>query len=636
MRSDAGNPTGVRGGAPPDRPAIHRLSADGLRALLGGDGDAGVIGELSRAERSRRMLLLRAFLDRAEALGPATSGHPTASVTEAWDLLVRTQRVSPEVVEAVLMAPGAGTWVSSALRRLRDRDESLAPLWAVTGHLASLAATAATRAGVDFSLSVPAHRGFVPLPGVGCAVLPAGGDWAGARISLDGGDLRIAGEGNEVRVGTDFARPSPGWLPARRLVLTRSGSAPELLLDEHGPYRTFAGPSVPRILSDSEALAWESALADAWSILGQDEPTTAGAMGPGLASLAPAAPRERFRPYSSSAGEAFGGVNASLPDSGAQLAATLVHEFQHIKLGALTHLEPLLHPLKPASEEELFYAPWRDDPRPLEGLLQGIYAFFGVARFWRAHMRRAEGGQTALARFEFALWREKVWSALRAVQHQERLTLVGGRLLEILAAKCAQWLDEEVSDCELRIARQAIADHRARWREHHLRPSSKAVSEAVRAWRRGDGSPPAAMSEAADLVPDRHAAYLDTAAVLARHRLTAPEGDWTAPARGAVRGAWEADILLARGERASAARTLLHDARAGNLRTGTWSSLGLALAGDPAMASASRLLIHHPERARSVYEAWREEDGERPDPVSLAGWLGGADSRDDDGWVLRG
>jgi hypothetical protein len=54
------------------------------------------------------------------------------------------------------------------------------------------------------------------------------------------------------------------------------------------------------------------------------------------------------------------------------------------------------------------------------------------------------------------------------------------------------------------------------------------------------------------------------------------------------------------------------------------------------MASASRLLIRHPERARSVYEAWREEDGERPDPVSLAGWLGGADSRDDDGWVLRG
>ena len=43
MRSDAGNPTGARGGAPPDRPALHRLSADGLRLLLGGDGDAEAI-----------------------------------------------------------------------------------------------------------------------------------------------------------------------------------------------------------------------------------------------------------------------------------------------------------------------------------------------------------------------------------------------------------------------------------------------------------------------------------------------------------------------------------------------------------------------------------------------------------------
>jgi len=36
--------------------------------------------------------------------------------------------------------------------------------------------------------------------------------------------------------------------------------------------------------------------------------------------------------------------------------------------------------------KELFYAPWRDDPRPLLGLLHGIYAFTAVHRIgWWLH-----------------------------------------------------------------------------------------------------------------------------------------------------------------------------------------------------------------------------------------------------------
>ena len=29
------------------------------------------------------------------------------------------------------------------------------------------------------------------------------------------------------------------------------------------------------------------------------------------------------------------------------------------------------------------YVPWRDDPRPASGLLQGVYAHLGIARFRR-------------------------------------------------------------------------------------------------------------------------------------------------------------------------------------------------------------------------------------------------------------
>ncbi|MET8150793.1 aKG-HExxH-type peptide beta-hydroxylase [Actinoplanes sp. NPDC049668] len=47
-----------------------------------------------------------------------------------------------------------------------------------------------------------------------------------------------------------------------------------------------------------------------------------------------------------------------------------------------------------------YYVGWRDDPGPLSGLLQGLYAFAGVTDFWRVHRERSG----ALTQFEFALW----------------------------------------------------------------------------------------------------------------------------------------------------------------------------------------------------------------------------------------
>ena len=66
------------------------------------------------------------------------------------------------------------------------------------------------------------------------------------------------------------------------------------------------------------------------------------------------------------------------------MAETLVHEFQHVKLCGLLDMVPLA-----ASGAEKVYAPWRQDPRPAGGLLQGIYAHLGIVRFWQSQ-RQAE------------------------------------------------------------------------------------------------------------------------------------------------------------------------------------------------------------------------------------------------------
>ncbi|WP_048584308.1 HEXXH motif domain-containing protein [Streptomyces viridochromogenes] len=612
-------------GTPDDRSAWHSISANGLDGLLQGSGDGALVDELIGAEHSRRLLLLRALYDRSVGLSSGSDDSPL-SLSDAWELLERVQAKAPEVVEDVLMAPGTGTWLSCSLRILRKTLDSEIPLWATLGHLASLASASAAAARIEFTSTVPVNQGTVSLPGLGYAVLPTDEDWTTARVTGDQRRLRITGSGGEVVVGPDRARRAPGWQPTRRVTLGRGTAARSVTLEEHDPYRGFSGASAPRALSESEARAWRSSLAEAWDILQRDEPTFVDALRRGLMSITPLPRGERFRPYSSSSAEAFGGLNISLSDEGAELAATLVHEFQHVKLGALTHLAPLVRQPETEEQPDLFRAPWRDDPRPLEGMLHGIYAFLGVTRFWRVHRRAAEGARAPLAHFEFALWRDAVWSALDAVRRHERLTPLGRRLLDSLAQSCAGWLSDDVPAVELRLAREAAASHRARWREHHLRPSPEVVDEAVRAWRRRDDCPPSLHTAPVAVAPDGEAHFLDTAAVLARHRLAAPDGSWRDPAGAGegVRGADRVDILLAREDRADARRELADRLLYGDPPVGSWAALGRALADSPEQQPACRFLLRSPEWARAVRGTLRAEYGERPDPVVLATWLAGA------------
>ncbi|MEU3027056.1 HEXXH motif domain-containing protein [Streptomyces incarnatus] len=596
----------------------HRLSAAGVRALASGEGDGAVMAELLRAERSRRLLLLRALRNGASPKDTGPDG--TDAFAQGWELLERAQRHAPEVCEDLLMSPNTGMWVSLAVRRIRGRVYEDAPHWVVMGHLAALAAAAAARAGLDFGITVPVRRGLVPLPTLGCAVLPDPGPWGTARVTGRTGRVRVTGAGGAVEVPADPDRRAPDWIPVRRTTLGAGERTKTLVLEELDPYRTFPHPSEPSLLPPAEAAYWEASLAEAWEVLLRDDPESAEAMRRGLLSVAPTPVRERFRPHSSTAGDAFGGVTASRPDDVAQLAATLVHEFQHTKLGGLMHLEPLIEPsAAPETPETLLYAPWRDDPRPLGGLLQGIYAFFGVTRFWRAHRNSADPGYAPLAHFEFALWRGQVWAALNAVGGHERLTPLGRYVVERLTERCAAWMTEEVPATPLRLAEEAAADHRARWRAHHLRPPAKAVEEAVRAWQRSAEEPPSALAAEPLLVPDEGVRFSDSTAVLARHHLGDPGGAWRRP--GGVDGADPAEVRLLHGAYAEARAAFADRLSAEGAPVSAWAGLGRALAADPAHRAAAGLLRHHPERARAVQDALAARTGRRADPVRLAAWL---------------
>jgi HEXXH motif-containing protein len=57
----------------------------------------------------------------------------------------------------------------------------------------------------------------------------------------------------------------------------------------------------------------------------------------------------------------------------------VVHEYGHQKLDAILALDPLF---RGDGGEAIYYSPWKDDPRPLTGLLHAVYSFAIVLSFY--------------------------------------------------------------------------------------------------------------------------------------------------------------------------------------------------------------------------------------------------------------
>ncbi|MFF7330344.1 aKG-HExxH-type peptide beta-hydroxylase [Streptomyces sp. NPDC008150] len=562
----------------------HRLGGAEYHELLRGEGGPGAVALLGAGERSWRLLLLRALVDAADASQDAPVG-PLPALSDGWQLLTRAWRTAPAEVERLLLYPAVGTWAAHALRRVRGTARGDSPLWVETGHLHAVAASAAALAGLDFRTAVPVRDGWAVLPGLGGAeVTHSGCRWAATEVVGAAGAVRVG----PVRVAAE------GWRGLREL----RADGCTLLLDDIDPYRGLREPRTPDPLDSADR--WESLFAEAWPLLVRDDPEVARAMGAGLRSVVPLPRSERYRPHSASSGDAFGAVVATEPDDAEQFACTLVHEFQHHKLGAFMHLFTLYED----GGKDRYYAPWRDDPRPLGGLLQGVYAFFGVTRFWR----RRQGD---LGRFEYALWREQTLIALRGIHGAERLTRMGSDLVDELTRCLASWQDEPVGSRAREAAAVAAADHRATWRAYHVRPQADAVADAADACggaRRFSVELPTAGDT---IVPAALRRGLDTRAVLLRRSLADDASALRGLAVEAVEGACPEDLALVGGDHETA-RTRFTERILHGPDPEAWSGLGLALRaqGHP----AADVLLRRPEFVMAVHAAL----GGDTDPVQLA------------------
>ena len=235
-----------------------------------------------------------------------------------------------------------------------------------------------------------------------------------------------------------------------------------LVVDDLDPYRMPETGNIGGRLTDSETRRWQSTLCEAWELLVRAPPARGrgGHHGDQGADAAGAPARGQS---SSTSRETFGCVALSTPPDASTLAITLTHETQHAKLSALLDIVPLTLP----DDGSRHYAPWREDPRPVSGLLQGAYAFLGVTGFWRRHRDLVSGEAPLRAGAEFFRWREATRLVTGTLLGSGRLTSEGEAFTAGMARRLDDWVAGERAGPRRGPGPERADEHRARWHERN-------------------------------------------------------------------------------------------------------------------------------------------------------------------------
>ncbi len=572
----------------------HRLSARDFDMLAAGFGSTVTIASLRAAQFSRRLIGLRAVLDAADRAGYSDA----PGLVAGWDLLKTAQQHDAAASAAVLGYPFVGSWVGHCLRLLVGAPNDTATR--ELGYLGCIAAAIAVRAAVSFSIEVPVREGIVCLPTLGRMAVP------------DVRTVNVRSDGRETVIGEMPLGQGAAWQELRRSTWETNGLSLSVALDDIDPYRGAPGlPLAPR-LSDEDICTWQRGLGDAWRILVHHHARYAEAIGAVLVAVAPLAAARPDRGINATSRESFGAVAVSETRDPVILASVLVHECQHAKLNAVLDLIPLSEP-----DQARYYAPWREDPRPLGGLLHGAYAYLGVSDFWRLQSLVPATPHRSYAQLEFARWSDCTARAAETLLGSGRLTAAGSRFVHRMRDRLRTWNDA-VPDGPLHLARLAAIDHRLGWRLRNGHPNDLMIARLVEAWSAGKPAVPSAVD---------HTEYVDGGVALgATSRLDLlhlqvrdPDGFVRKLGAAGVDGS-EGDLLFAAGDAKAAAVAYRCQIRDDPTCREAWAGLALALrAVRPGLAAQS--LCNGPEVVYSVYNRLVRATKETPDPEVLAEWL---------------
>ncbi|GGZ76174.1 aKG-HExxH-type peptide beta-hydroxylase [Streptomyces echinoruber] len=487
----------------------------GLTELGRTEGGPATLDLLVRDQDTRRLLMLRAVLDAVEsaeagvcsagerrrfredwglleeadrttgtgpaglAAGPVPAPRTTAEPSTAPSAESPNPPVSP--ARTRLFAPLTGPWARSCLRGLAAASAARTPgqrrtLRRDLAHFSALAAAAAVRAGIPVTTRLTARDGLLVLPSFGALRTARTGD---APVDLDHRGARLTfrqpGAADVVvhlERGIGAWSAAPAWTPAYALPGLLP-SAPPLPLDDLDPYRFLEDGgrhrtlSRPATLDDAERKRWLQAwsgTAAALRLGGEQRVHEAlrllRCLVPLEAPPHPAGGSHGGGSCSATRRESFGAVLSSTPPTPATLAATLVHELQHTKLSALGDMVTLHH----AGPEERYFAPWRPDPRPFDGLLQGTYSHLALADFFqRCALGASRPAHREASWRHHAHYREQVAAALPTLVGSPDLTARGRLFVDRMVEVFTRLDDHPAPRGHTARARAYVEAARALW-----------------------------------------------------------------------------------------------------------------------------------------------------------------------------
>jgi len=589
-------------------------------ALASGAGDPAVIRHLREGQHCKHAMLLHAVAGTADGAAPGS-----AAFQAGYELLSRVQHAQPRTGAWLLGLPHLGGWAHDCLIRL----ETGAP--ADLGYLACAAAAAAVRAGIPFEIDVPVRDGRVPLPGLGSWEVT--GDAAWIRLTGDG-EYVTAGGRLEAAASTlvpddGTAQPVPRWRGTPVARAAAGGLAWDALLETADRYLDRYTLPMAAGMTEEETAAWRRRIQSAWQVLVSHHRAAAESIAAGLSVIVPLTPLSGTDLVSATTPAAFGAVAMSWQPDAVTMAETLVHEFQHVKLCGLMDMIPLVRP-----GGAKVYAPWRQDPRPAGGLLQGAYAHLGIARFWSVQQHaETEPDEVLRAQASFARWRSTIDMTARTLLESGCLTEPGERFVREIRDQGQGLASEHVPDIPLRLAEAAALDHRLTWQVRHMATDAAEIAGLAAAYRLGErlGDQGAARTW---INEDFRKAGSDVRTRLLNLRYLEPSRYRELRASGAA-SLSEADDLLLSGEAGAAVRAYRNQiAGSPGPQPDAWIGLALAVhqAGTPVQRAGTAAQRAGAERAPALSEALATKLpiifdvhtylGGGVDPLELAGWFG--------------
>lgn len=418
-----------------------------FESLASGGGGPEAIRELTARRYRKHAVLLRGVLAAAESMG----AEQARLARQGYDLLTEVRRRHPEAAEQMILHPSVAAW---ALRVVRAYRYGASFPDANAGGLAAVAAAAAIRAGFPAEIEVTAPGKAVMLPSLGAADV----NGQGAVVRCTGGGTEVLSADRRVTVPPDPYVDAPGWRGLRRVRADQFN----VLVDDLDPFRMPSSSDLSPRLGADEFGRLNAALRSAWPVLDQFHPAVAAEVLEAVSVIVPLT-SARGGLVSASSSATFGAVGLSEPPDPYWCAVTFAHEIQHLKLSALLDIVPLTLP----DDGQRYYAPWRDDPRPLNGLVQGAYAFLGVSDFWRRQRRSVRSVLRLRADSEFVQWREATVRVIGTLLLSGRLTNAGADFVRGMARTVETWQDEPVLREALDLARDEAEWHLTRWQLHN-------------------------------------------------------------------------------------------------------------------------------------------------------------------------